>query len=351
MKKIIKLTLLVFTLGILAVGCGPKNENKEVQSENQQTETKEVSSNGGLKIYATMYPVYDFTQKIAGDKADVQLLIPVGQSSHHWEPGQKEMKELQEADMLVYNGAGLEGWVDKVLTSIDGDIVAVDSSKDVNLIASTHTHDHEEDRDHEEAVEEEHNHEHEHDEAEEEHNHEHEHEHGAYDPHIWLDPKNAVIQIENIANTLIAADPENADFYRANLDKYREEFMAIDTMYQEQLSSLARDTIVVSHEAYGYICHEYGLNQVGIEGIFAEGEPDAKTMAQIIDFVKNQNITTIFTEELIDTKTADAISAETGAKTVYLNPLEGLSQEEIDAGDDYVSVMKSNLEKLVEALS
>ncbi|CDZ74791.1 ABC-type metal ion transport system [Peptoniphilus sp. ING2-D1G] len=338
MKKIIRLILLVLTLGTLAVGCGSKNQNEEIQSENrQQTETKEASSEGGLKIYATMYPVYDFTQKIAGDKADVKLLIPVGQSSHHWEPGQKEMKELQEADMLVYNGAGLEGWVDKVLSSIDTDIISVDSSKDVNLIPSTHTHENEEVHDHEETAE--------------DHNHEEEHEHGAYDPHIWLDPKNAVIQIENIANALIIADPENADFYRANLDKYREEFMKIDTMYQEQLSSPAKDTIVVSHEAYGYICHEYGLNQVGIEGIFAEGEPDAKTMAQIIDYVKNQNITTIFTEELIDTKTADAISAETGAKTVYLNPLEGLSQEEINSGEDYISVMKSNLEKLVEALS
>ncbi|MDO5040992.1 MAG: zinc ABC transporter substrate-binding protein [Peptoniphilus sp.] len=331
MKKIIKFTLLILTLVILAVGCGQKNKNEEEQKENQPTEIEEVSSSDGLKIYATIYPLYDFAKKIAEDKADVQLLIPTGQSSHHWEPGQREMKELQEADMLIYNGAGLEGWMDKVLESIDGDIVAVDSSREVNLIASTHAHEHEE--------------------HEEEHAYEEEHAQGAHDPHIWLDPKNAVIQIENIANAMIIADPENEDFYRANLDKYREEFMDIDTMYQEQLSSLARDTIVVSHEAYGYICHEYGLNQVGIEGIFAEGEPDAKTMAQIIDFVKNQNITTIFTEELIDTKTADAISAETGAKTVYLNPLEGLSEEEIKAGEDYISVMKSNLEKLVEALS
>lgn len=319
MKKFIKTTLvLMLVLALALTGCRQKESAKD---------------SGKPKVYTTIYPVYEFTKMIAGDKADVELLIPTGQSLHDWEPGQNDMLKLEKADMLVYNGVGLEYWLDDIIDALDNkDLIKVDTSKNLDLIELDHDHEYEhEDEDHDHEA------------------HEHHH-HGKYDPHVWLDPKNAMIQLRNICDAFVAQDPENKDFYEANFEKSKEKLEELDNLYRTELAGLKNSTIVVSHEAYGYLCKEYGLQQKGIQGIFEESEPDSKTIAEIIDLVKNENISTIFTEELIDTKVADSISSQTGAKTEYLNPLEGLSQEEVDNNMDYFSIMKSNLEKLVGAL-
>ncbi|EFI42674.1 metal ABC transporter substrate-binding protein [Peptoniphilus sp. oral taxon 386] len=323
MNRKLKLFSIIIALIVFTVGCG------NVGDKNNKTDEE---TEGKLKVYASIYPMYDFAGKIGGDKIDLNLVIPNGQEPHDWEPSQDDIKKLENADVFIYNGAGLESWTDDVLSSINNkDLAVVEASDRIELIEGHHHH-HEE---HEEAKE---------------HNHHHEeHEHGL-DPHVWISPKNAIIELENIAKAFSEKDPENAQYYNANLEKYKAEFEQLDKLYAEELAKVPNRTIVVSHEAYGYLCHEYGLEQVGIEGVNAESEPDAKTMAQIIEFVREKGINTIFTEELIEPKVADTIAAETGAKTVVLSPLEALSEEEIEAKADYVSIMKSNLEKLVEAL-
>ncbi|SUB74731.1 metal ABC transporter substrate-binding protein [Peptoniphilus indolicus] len=334
MKKI-SLVVMTFVLLLLAA-CGNKNSAEKSEA---------VDSREKLKVYASVYPVYDFVNKIGGDKIELTSVIPNGEEPHGWEPNQKLLKELESADVFVYSGAGLESWVEKVTESVENkDLKFVEASKGVELIANTHDHDHEH-----EAVE--HNHENHNNNEATEHEHEHEHDHGAYDPHVWLSPIRAIKELENITMALSEADLENADYYKENLAKYSEEFKKVDEEYKAKLATVPNKIIVVSHEAYGYLVADYGLEQIGITGIEAETEPDAKTMKEIIQLVKEKNINTIFTEELLDTKIADTISSETGAKTVRLNPLEGLSGEEVKNGDDYVSVMRANLDKLVEALS
>lgn len=344
MKKI-SLLIMTFTLLLLAA-CGNKNATEK---------SEVVDSQEKLKVYASVYPVYDFVDKIGGDKIELISVIPNGEEPHGWEPDQKLLKDLESADMFVYSGAGLESWVEKVTESVQNkNLKFVEASKGVELIANTHNHDHDHEHDHEAA---EHNHEnHNHNEATEhehdhDHEHEHDHDHGAYDPHVWLSPTRAIKELENITMALSEADPENTEYYKENLAKYSEEFKKVDEEYKAKLATVPNKTIVVSHEAYGYLVADYGLEQIGITGIEAETEPDAKTMKEIIQLVKEKNIKTIFTEELLDTKIADTISSETGAKTVRLNPLEGLSEEEVKNGDEYVSVMRANLDKLVEALS
>ncbi|WP_036729976.1 metal ABC transporter substrate-binding protein [Peptoniphilus mikwangii] len=337
MNRKLKLFSIIIVLIVFTVGCG------NVGDKNNKTDEE---TEGKLKVYASIYPMYDFADKIGGDKIDLNLVIPNGQEPHDWEPSQDDIKKLENADVFIYNGAGLESWTDDVLSSVNNkDLAVVEASDRIELIEGQHHH-HEE---HEEV--EEHNHHHEEHEEAKEHNHHHEeeHEHGL-DPHVWISPKNAIIELENIAKAFSEKDPGNAQYYNANLEKYKAEFEQLDKLYAEELAKVPNRTIVVSHEAYGYLCHEYGLEQVGIEGVNAESEPDAKTMAQIIEFVREKGINTIFTEELIEPKVADTIAAETGAKTVVLSPLEALSEEEIEAKADYVSIMKSNLEKLVEAL-
>lgn len=295
------------------------------------------------KVYVTIYPLYDFTQKLAGDKIDLSLIIPNGQEPHDWEPSQNDIKNLENSDLFIYNGAELESWTEKVIDALDNkNLAVVEASKGIKLLEIEEDHDH--DHDDEDKLKEEHNDNDKHDEHEEGHHH-----HGV-DPHVWLNPKNAIVQAENIERGLSKIDPNNQEFYKGNLEKLKKEFLDLDKLYRDELSVLSNKTIVVSHEAYGYLCAEYGLEQLGIEGVMAETEPDAKTIAEIIEIVKDKKITTIFTEELIEPKIAQTIAEETGAKTEYLNPLESLSEEEIKEKLDYIAVMKNNLKKLVEAL-
>lgn len=349
-----KQVVFLLVMALMFVGC-----NKSGQSSKDAAQPKEEGAKK-LHVYASVYPIYDFAKKIGGDKIDLELMVPNGQEPHDWEPGQDDIKKLSQADMFLYNGAGLESWTDKVLASLDNKkLVAVEASKGIELLHGHHDHD-------EEAAE--HAHEHENHEAEE-HNHDHEeqsngqqnaksateekehhHEHGEFDPHVWLSPKNAKIELKNIKDALVAADSSNQATYEANYEKYAKALDDLDNKFKTELEKVPHKKIVVSHEAFGYLCHEYGLTQVGIEGVNAESEPDAKTMAQIIDLVKKEHIHTIFTEELIDPKVADTIAKETGAKTEVLSPIEGLSEQQEKDGKEYISIMEQNLTNLVQAL-
>ena len=168
---------------------------------------------------------------------------------------------------------------------------------------------------------------------------------------MWLAPENAKRELENIKDALAAADPGHKDDYQANFERYAAEFDQLDQEYREQIGAAAGKTLVVSHDAYGYLAQVYGLTVLPIAGMDAEGEPDAKTMAKIIDFVKENGVKTIFSEDLVSPKVAQQIADGTGAACRVLNPLEGLTDEQLRAGEDYVSVMRSNLAEIVAALN
>jgi len=192
------------------------------------------------------------------------------------------------------------------------------------------------------------------DEEEAEHEHEDEHEHeegGGYDPHVWLSPLNAKREMENIKNAMAEADPANAEYYEANYAAWSARCDQLDQAFKDGLSNLAIQDIVVSHEAFGYLCDAYGLNQVGIEGISPDSEPDPARMAQIQDFVTEHQVKVIFSEELVSPKVAQAIADATGARVETLSPLEGLTDEQLTAGEDYFSVMEQSLASLKDALS
>lgn len=317
MKKLKSILFLLAGIVLLS-GCSKTGEAKKTNDEN--------NSKDGLKVYASVYPMYDFTKKIAGDKLDVEMIMPQGTEPHGWEPDSNAIKNLENADMFIYNGAGLESWTDKVLDSLSNkDLKVVEASEGVDLIKSTHTHDHE-DHDHEG------------------------HHHGPMDPHVWISPKNAKIEMKNIKEALVELDKENADYYESNYQKYAKMLDELDAKYMESLNNLPNKTIVVSHEAYGYLCKDYGLTQIGIKGVNAETEPDAKKMAEIVSYIKENNIKTIFTEELIDPKVSKIIADETSCDVKVLSPVEGLSEDQIKNNEDYFSIMEKNLENLVGAL-
>lgn len=308
MKKINKLILLLVVLSIGLVGCKNTKNNNESLNNTATSENK----NEKIKVYASIYPLYDFAKNIGKDKIDLNLLIPNGQEPHDFEPDNSDIKNLESADVFIYNGAGLESWSEKTIKSLNNkNLLSIVASDGVNIS-----------KEDSEGI----------------------------DPHVWLDPKNAIIESENIKNVFIKADPENEEFYTNNFNEYKEKLQKLDSESSEKLKNIKDNKIVVSHSAYGYLTKAYNLEQIGIEGVNAEAEPDAKTMSEIVDFVKKNNIKVIFAEDIIDPKVADTIAKEARIKTEFLNPLESLTEEEVKNNEDYISIMTSNINKIYEAL-
>lgn len=309
MKKIFTILMLCFSF--LFSGC----------SMGEQEDVRDTSK---LQVYTSFYAVYDFVQKIGGDKIQVYNLVPTGTEPHNWEPTSGDMLNLEKADFLFYNGGGMESWVDKVKASIENkNIKYIELSKGVDFIKS-----------------------------EDGHKHEGEEIHGddGIDPHVWLDPKNAKKEAFAIKEALSAADTKNADYYSQKYDEFAKDADELDNAFKEVVSGAKDKTIVVAHQAYGYLCKAYGIEQLAIEGLSADSEPSPAKMAEISNVVKEKGIKYIFFEELLTPKAATVIAEETGAELLILNPFEGLTDEEIAKGEDYFSVMKKNLENIKKAL-
>ncbi|MGC4019773.1 MAG: metal ABC transporter substrate-binding protein [Muricomes sp.] len=307
-KKSVYILLSVIAVSLFCAACGKQPE----------------TDNGKLKVMASFYPMYDFAKKVGGDKVDVINMVPAGTEPHDWEPAATDIAELEDADVFIYSGAGMEHWTKDVLASLDNkDLTVVEASKGIKLVEGEEHEDEEDDAE----------------------------EGPHYDPHVWLSPLNAKVEMENIKDALVKADPENKDYYTENYDKYAKEFDQLDASYKEELADTKGKDIIVAHEAFGYLCSAYGLNQVGIEGLSPDSEPDPARMDEIIKFAKEHQVKTIFFEELVSPKVAETIADEIKAETKVLNPLEGLSDEQLKAGEDYFSVMESNLKELKEALN
>ena len=303
MKKLV--WVLSLCAAVLAlVGCG------QTPQENQ----------GKLQVVTTVYPVYDVVKKVAGDRADVTLLVPPGAEPHDWEPTASDLKKIGQAKVFFYNGAGLEPTDQILKKEITRDATVVELSQGLDLLKlqddDDHDHDHDHDADH-----------HDEDHHDEDHHAEghHHHHHGGVDPHVWLDPQNVMKEAAVVADALAKADPAHADAYRANAKKYQDELAALDKDMDAALSSLANKNLVVSHEAFGYLAARYGLTQIGIMGVDADAEPTPDRMAQLVEFIREHDVRTIYSEELVNPRLADAIAAETGAVVRVLNPIEGLT--------------------------
>lgn len=322
MKKL-GITLLSFALLMTVVsGCSSSSNSNSGGSTDKAK----------LSVYTSFYPMYDFAKKIGGDKIELTNLVPAGTEPHEWEPTANDITNLEKANVFIYNGAGMEHWVEKVVGSLENkELVSVEASKGLTLLAGHHDED--EERENGEVKENE--------DREEE---------SATDPHVWMSIRNAKQEMKNIKDALVKADQTNAGYYEKNYITYAAEFDALDNEFKTTISGLKNKSIVVAHEAFGYICADYGLTQVGIEGLSADSEPDPARMAEIIKFAKDNKVKTIFFEELVSPKVAETVASELGAKTDMLNPLEGLTDEQLTAGEDYISIMKSNLEALKAAL-
>ena len=304
---------MALSLGLAVVlsGCGKGSEQ---------------SATGKLKVVTTFYPMYEFSKQVAGDHADVVALIPSGVEPHDWEPSAKDMAVLKGADVFVYNGI-VEGWAENALASAANDTrIVVEASKGLSLI---------------EGTEEEDEHEHGEGHAEEDH---------GLDPHVWLSPALAQLEVAAIQAALEQADPAHRDDYKKNAENYIAKLKELDQAYRSGLNGVKRTEFVTQHAAFGYLAKEYGLTQVPIAGLSPEQEPSPGEMAKVVEFAKEHRVKTIFFETLVEPKVAQVVADEIGAKTDVLNPLEGLTADEIKNNLDYIAIMKQNLEALKKAL-
>jgi zinc transport system substrate-binding protein len=265
--------------------------------------------------------MYYFTKEVAGSSANVELLIPNGAEPHDWEPTAKDMVKIQNADVFIYNSHYFELWTEKVLKSInDSSLKVVEAASGIKLMDALESED------------------------EEEHGHS---EHtSSKDPHVWLSPVLAQLEVNTIAKALEQADPKNKDQFQKNAEALNAELADLDHLYKETIDKAKKKEFVTQHAAFGYLAKQYGLTQIPIAGLSPDVEPTLGKLTELTELTKKKNTKVIYFEEMTSSKVAETLAKEIGAKTEVLNPLEGLTKKEQEKGLDYLDVMKKNLESL-----
>lgn len=284
------------------------------------------------RVGASIYPVAYVLGRLSGET--VFQVTPSGVEPHDFEASPQDLLSLQSMDLFVYNGAHLDAWADRIAPQLTASGVRV-----LDLAESLH----------ERGValrtvaEEE-----EHDEGEDEHDHEHEP--GSTDPHIWLDPKLVTEEARVIADALISLHPESRAAYEARLQEVLADLSALDAEYAEGLASCRVHTIISSHDAFGYLAARYGFEVLPLAGISPQQEPSARRLGELAAIVREQGIKYVFFETLVSPKLSQTLADEAGIQTLVLNPVEGLTQAELEQGEDYLSVMRKNLGVLRTAM-
>ncbi len=261
---------------------------------------------GQSKITAitSFYPLYEFTKEIGGDKVDVSLLVPQGVEPHDWEPTIRDIQKIEQADLIIINGNGFEKWVDKIDSS---KVSIINSGRSFGWVTGEPTK--------------------------------------PVDFHYWLNPLSAKLQIKEIADGLIKADPENADYYKNTKKTYDLKLDSLHSKIKTELNGCKKD-FVAFHDAFSYFAHEYDLNQhTVIQSNSPHSEPTSKKLEYIIQLSKSLDIDVIFTEEGSGIRASQVIANEIGGKVLILSPLEVVEDD-----SSYFKKMEENLSNLKEAL-
>ena len=341
--------------------------------------------NGKLKVAVTLFPYYDFVRQIAGDQVDLQMVIPAGMDSHSFEPTPADIRTIQHADVLISNGGTMEHWLTETLDALDtSNMIQVTMMDYVDTVEEElvegmedagHDHDHghahvheEDDHDHSHETPEEHA-AHAHEEDDHDHSHETPEEHAAhaseksahdyvdhdgheeeieYDEHIWTSPVNAMKLVEVIEETLAKADPDHANIYHQGAEQYKKELEEIDAGFREVSKNRKRNMIVMGDKfPFRYLADEYGLDyRAAFSGCSSDTEPSAKTIAYLIDKVKEEHIPAVYYLELSSHRVSEIIGEETGAEPLLLHSCHNVTRAQFDSGITYVELMRQNIENL-----
>jgi len=302
MKKYIIAVFIIFIIGLAAyVSFGSE---------------KETNSNYKISVVTSFYPLYFFASEIGGKHIEVQNITPSGFEPHDYEPTPQDMIAIEKSDVLVLNGADLEPWGKNVLANLGSKKLVVIAGENLATLTIDD-------------------------------------ENGGgkvTDPHVWLSPSLAVKMVERIRDGIIEADPKNESDYRANSNTLIAKLTDLDSEFKTGLQSCSSRDIITSHAAFAYIARDYNLRQVSISGLLPEEEPSAQDLVGIVKFARQNNVKYIFFETLSPADFSETIAHEIGAQTLVLNPIEGMTDEELSEGKNYVTEMTQNLNNLKIAL-
>ncbi len=272
-------------------------------------------------VVTSFYPLYEFARQVAGPSARVVSLVPPGVEPHDWEPSPQDLTRVREARLFIYNGAGLEPWVAKLLRdATSSGTVMVRATEGIQLLTggpSSGTGGHGE---------------------------------GAPDPHVWLDPVLAQSMVEAIRAALVKVDAAHTAIYAENAGVFAAKLQALHEAFRAGLKDCAGREIVTSHAAFAYLARRYGLVVVPVMGLAPESEPTPAQLASIVRFAREKKVKYIFFETLVGSRLAETLAREVGAQTLVFDPIEGVTREDQAAGRGYVALMEANLRNLRIAL-
>jgi zinc transport system substrate-binding protein len=305
------------TATVLLAGCGQSGA---------------ADSDSGRQAVAAFYPLAWVTERVAGDDWEVTNLTQPGGEPHDLELGISQTADLDEADVVVFQHE-FQPAVDEAVENVS-DAVLVDAEEAVELRSIEEQHEGHEDEHSDEEP------------AEDEHSEDDGHDHGDTDPHFWQDPLLMADMADAVAEGLAEVDADGAATYRANAEELRAELEDLDSEFAEGLAGCERDTVVVSHEAFGYL-ERYGVHFEGIAGLTPDAEPTPAVLAELEELIASEGITTVFSERLASPAMAESLASDTGVETAVLDPIEGPGDG--DGATDYVALMQQNLAALQQA--
>lgn len=299
-------------------------------TDSKPANTEEESK---VKVSVTFNAMKEFVEAVGQDKVEISTIIPDGTEAHGFEPKAQDLSKLSTARIFVYNGLGMEAWVDEAIQSANNEnLIVVNASEGADVITKETTSDgHEDEDEHEESGG---------------HEEEEEHDHGKYDPHLWLSLKCAQIEAKNIKDALIKADSANKDYYEKNYNAFVSQTESLYNGYNEKFQSVEKKSFVTGHAAFGYLCRDFGLVQSSVRDIYAEGEPSAQQLAELVEYCKENNITTIFAEEMASPEVSQTLANEVGAKVETIYTIESS-----DGDKTYMERQEENLDKIYDSLS
>jgi zinc transport system substrate-binding protein len=283
----------------------------------------------GLQVVTTLFPLYDFARTIAGDKAQVTMLLPPGVEPHTFEPKPEDMIRVGRAGLFIYTNPSMEPWAEKVIKGVENkQLKVVNAGQKVKYQSVVDA-----DKDHHIAGERE------------------KHDHKGLDPHVWLDFANAAIMVDTILDGFIAADAVNADQYKRNAEALKARLAKLDGRYRDELTTCAtRKLLHGGHYTFGYLASRYNLDYHALSGVSSDSEPSASRMVKLIGEIRASGVQHLFAEELLSPRLTETLAKEAGVGVLMLHGAHNLSRDDLAQGVSFFDLMDRNLERLQKGL-
>lgn len=308
------LIIILLLLGIVAtIAINRPNTDSDKNTPSNQSQEKPI-------IVTTLFPFYDITKTLVGDKAEVSLLLPPGIEPHAFEPTPQDIITIQESDIFIYAGDTMEPWVKDIISDLPKTVTVVNTSQGITLIESADDHGHDDEKNKEKF---------------------------AIDPHFWLDFNNTIIATKTISDAITSRNILDNPILVQNKDILVQNLTQLDTDYRENLSKCRNKAIVqAGHRTFGYLAKRYNVEYITTEELSPNSDTSAQDIAKLINEIKEEKAKAVFSEELIEPRIARTISDETGVPILLLNGAHNITSEQFKSEISFIDIMRENLENL-----